>query len=316
MKKLVSIVISVYNEASNIKELYAQLSAALAECDLVDYEIIFVNDGSSDDTLLNCKILSSFDNRIKIVNFTRNFGHEIAMTAGLDYSKGDAVIFMDGDLQHPPRLIPVMIQKWLEGHEIVLTKCFQNNDTSFVYKIMRKMYYKLINLISEVPITPNAPDFRLIGKKYINILKRIDEHDRMFRGLLNWIGFSGEHVIEFVPPKRFSGKSHYNFMKSMKLAVTSVVQFSTKPLRLATYVGIIAAMLSVCFGGWTIYEHFFIHKSNTGYASIICITVFVSSFQMIMLGILGEYIARIHIETKKRPLYFADFIEYQNETKN
>lgn len=308
IKKLVSIVVSVYNEEGNIEQLHKELTTALLECSNVGYELIFVNDGSSDATLPKCKMLMLRDERVKIVTFTRNFGHEIAMTAGLDYAKGDVVIFMDGDLQHPPHIVPIMIQKWLDGHDVVLTKALKNEDTSIFYKAMRVVFYKGINVLSDVPITQNAPDFRLIGRKYIDILRRIGEQDRMFRGLLNWVGFTNEYTIEFTPTHRFSGKTHYGFIKSLSLAVTSIVQFSTKPLRLTTYIGIISAFASIFFGIWTIYEHFF-GTAASGYPSIICVIVFVSSIQMIMLGILGEYIARIHIETKKRPLYFADFLE-------
>ena len=306
---ILSIVISAYNEEGNIYELYNQLVFNLQKFTNLQYELLFVNDGSTDKTLEKCIELNTKDKCVKIINFARNFGHEIAMTAGLDYAKGNAVIFMDADLQHPPHLIPEMIEKWQSGYEVVLTKRLDNEGQSYFGKLCGFLFYKLINILSEVPIPANTPDFRLIGKRYIDILRKIDERDRMFRGLLNWVGISNAAEISFIAPKRFSGKTHYNFIKSLSLAVSSVVQFSIKPLRFATYIGIISAIIACCFGVYTIFEHFVETKPSNGYATLVCIIAFFSSIQMVMIGILGEYIARIHIETKGRPLYFAELIE-------
>jgi glycosyltransferase involved in cell wall biosynthesis len=307
-RKLVSIVIPAYNEEGNLLELYKQITAALKLCSKIDHELIFVNDGSKDNTLLVLKSMLPTSNKIKIVNFARNFGHEIAMTAGLDYAKGEAVIFMDADLQHPPALLPQMIEKWQEGHEIVLTRLVANEDKGLVKKILSGSFYKILNSISDVKIPAKMPDFRLISGRYITILKDMRESSRMFRGMLNWLGMANVAEIKFFAPKRFSGKTNYNFTKSIKLALDSILQFSIRPLRLSIYFGVITAIFSVIFAIWTIYEHYTL-KQPSGYATIICLVIFLSSIQFIILGIIGEYIGRIHIESKNRPLYFAEFIE-------
>jgi len=314
-KKLVSIVISAYNEEGNIIELYKRLLQSLEKCPQIDYELIFVNDGSRDNTLGILRFLLLENLKIKIVNFARNFGHEVAMTAGLDHSNGDAVIFMDADLQHPPELIPQIIAKWLDGHDIVLTKIINNEEKTWFAKLMSGAFYKIITLISDIKIPACTPDFRLIGKKYITTLKDMRENSRMFRGMLNWLGMFNAAEIEFIAPKRFSGKSHYNLSQSFRLAFDSILQFSIKPLRISIYLSAICALFSISFGAWTIYEHFRLHQPS-GYATIICLISGLSSLQFIIMGIIGEYIGRIHIESKSRPLYFAELITSKNENKN
>lgn len=308
MKKLVSVVISVYNEEKNILPLYLELIKNLEKCPQVDYELIFVNDGSSDQSIgVLCNLVSK-DKKVRVVNFARNFGHEIAMTAGLDHSHVDAVIFMDGDLQHPPHIIPQMIKKWLNGHDVVLTKIIINEDKSAIRTFVTKIFYRLINSISDVKIPENTPDFRLISGEYVKTIKNMRENNRMFRGMLNWLGIFNAAQIDFVAPKRIAGRSHYNLVKSMKLAIDSIIQFSIKPLRISIYFSIICATVSLMFGVTTIYEHYVAHQPS-GYATIICLISFLASIQFVLIGILGEYIGRIHIESRDRPLYFANVIE-------
>lgn len=307
MKKLVSIIIPAYNEQDNIVELYKQLKESLALCTSIDYELIFVNDGSRDNTAFVIKSLIDQDSKVKLVNFARNFGHEIAMTAGLDYASGEAAIFMDADLQHPPSLVPQMIEKWLQGYEVVLTKIIHTEGKSLIRRALSSFFYRGINMVSDVVIPEKMPDFRLVGKKYITVLKDMRENSRMFRGMLNWLGMFNVATLDFVAPKRYTGKSNYNFIKSAKLAFDSILQFSIKPLRLSIYFGIIAAIVAFVFGMWTIYEHYALGQPS-GYATIICLIGFLSSVQFIILGIIGEYVGRIHIESKNRPLYFAELI--------
>lgn len=315
MKKLVNIVISAYNEASNIPELYKQIRFYLEKCHEIDYELIFVNDGSKDKTLQILKEICQRDSCVKIINLARNFGHEVAMTAGLDHSHGDAVIFMDADLQHPPSLLPQIIKKWLSGHDIVLTKMSRNEDKTLLYKIFARCFYKIIGFISEVKIPARTPDYRLISKKYADVLRAMRENSRMFRGMLNWLGMFNMAEIEFAAPKRFSGTSHYNLFRSFALAFDSILQFSIRPLRLSIYFSIVCAAIAVCFGIWTVYEHFILHQPS-GYATIICLITFFSSLQFFILGVIGEYVGRIHIESKNRPLYFAELIENKDESKS
>ena len=308
--KLISIVISAYNEEDNVGALYQALQESLASVKNMDFEFIYVDDGSSDKTYQNCLALQKKDNRVKIVQLKRNFGHEIAMTAGMDYAKGDAVIFMDADLQHPPVYIPQMIELWQQGKEIVLTKRVDNKDTSALYKLCAKTFYFILNKLSETKIMESAPDFRLLDRKYVDFLKGFNEQDRLFRGLLSWV-LPKENVamIDFVAPERFSGESKYNFTKSLRLALNSIIQFSVLPLRLATYLGLISAFAALLLGGYVFIEHFFLHNPTPGYATIMVTVVFLGSVQLICLGIIGEYIGKIHMEVKKRPLYMADYVE-------
>lgn len=308
--KIVSIVISAYNEQDNVAELYKQLQKNLQIAKDVDFEFIYVDDGSCDKTYANCLELQKQDERVKIVQLKRNFGHEIAMTAGMDYAKGDAVIFMDADLQHPPLYIPQMIELWQQGKEIVLTKRVDNVATSGLYKFCAKTFYFILNKLSDTKVLESAPDFRLLDRKYVDFLKGFNEQDRLFRGLLSWV-LPKENVamIDFVAPERFSGESKYNFAKSLQLAVNSILQFSVKPLRLATYLGLLTAFVAVLLGLYVFVEHFFLHNPTPGYATIMVSVMFLGAVQLICLGIIGEYIGKIHMEVKKRPLYMADYIE-------
>lgn len=314
--KLVSIVISAYNEERNVGELHKRLLENLSPVKDIDFEFLFVDDGSSDKTYENCLKLQQKDARVKIVKLKRNFGHEIAMTAGMDHAKGDAVIFMDSDLQHPPVYIPQMIKAWQQGKEIVLTKRVDNKDTSKLYKFCAKMFYYILNKFSDQEIMESAPDFRLIDRKYVDFLKNFNEQDRLFRGLLSWI-MPNENVeiIDFVAPERFSGKSKYNFLVSLRLAINSIVQFSVLPLRLATYFGLFTAFLAGLLGIYVFAEHFFLHNPTPGYATLMITVIFLGSVQLIALGIIGEYIGKIHMEVKKRPLYMAEYVERKNEHK-
>lgn len=307
--KTVSIVISAYNEEDNVAELYRQLAEQADALKNIGFEFIYVDDGSSDKTYERCLKLQKKDARVKVVRLKRNFGHEIAMTAGMDYAKGDAVIFMDADLQHPPVYIPQMIDLWQNGKEIVLTKRLDNKATSKFYKLCAKTFYFILNTLSDTKVMESAPDFRLLDRKYVDFLKGFNEQDRLFRGLLSWV-LPQENVamIDFVAPERFSGESKYNFIKSLRLAVNSIVQFSVAPLHLASYLGIFAAGLALLMGAYVFVEHFLMHNPTPGYATIMVSVVFLGAVQLICLGIIGEYIGKIHMEVKKRPLYMADYI--------
>lgn len=307
-KDSLSIVVSAYNEEGNVIALYHELKKVLDDVKLNKSEIIFVDDGSSDKTYEKCCELQKKDKIVKIVHLKRNFGHEIAMTAGMDYATGDAVVFMDADLQHPPHYIKQMVEEWLKGSDIVLTRRMDNVDTSAFYKFCAKSFYKILNMLSDTKIPEKTPDFRLIDRKYIDFLKNFNEQDRLFRGLLSWIMPNDKvKVIDFVAPERLSGESKYNFGKSLQLALNSIVQFSVKPLRFSIYLGLFTAFISGLLGLYVIAEHFIMHRPTPGYATIMTTVIFLGSVQLIVLGIIGEYIGKIHMEVKKRPLYMADF---------
>ena len=313
MKK-VSIVISAYNEEGNVAELHKELDKELKNVKNVTFEIIFVDDGSKDGTLKAVEKLQKKDKRVKIVQLKRNFGHEIAMTAGMDYAKGDAVIFMDADLQHPPVYIPQMIKAWQDGAEIVLTKRVDNVATSKFYKFCAKSFYWVLNMLSDTKIPASMPDFRLIDRKYVDFLKGFNEQDRLFRGLLSWIMPNDKVVvIDFVAPERFSGKTKYNFVKSLQLAINSITQFSVRPLHLATYLGIAGGALSMLLAVYVVIERYVRHNPTPGYATIVAAVGLIGAVQLVTLGIIGEYIGKIHMEVKKRPLYLADYIEAKDK---
>ena len=308
VKKSLSIVVSIYNEEENINPVLMQLIHEIQVFkERITFEIICVNDGSKDNSL---RELQKFQEiyPIKIVNFTRNFGHEIAMTAGIDFAAGDAVLFMDGDGQNPPSVILEMIAKWLEGFDIVLSKRRNYKETGFK-AFLSKTFYKVLNFISDVKFDSSFPDFRLISRKYVERIKKIDETERMFRGILNWIGLTNHAIIEFDVPDRLHGVSNYNLLKYLNLGINGILQFSIKPLRIFTIFAIFSCIISVIYAGYVLVDHMLYDRPQTGFATIVILIISLFSVQMLITSLIGEYVGRIHIEVKKRPLYFADLIE-------
>lgn len=319
-EKIISIVISAYNEEGNIAKLYAELLKNTKKAKSgkqYRYEFVFVNDGSTDKTLDCLKKLQRKDSDVRIVNLKRNFGHEIAMTAGMDHALGNAVIFMDADLQHPPSYIPQMVAMWENGAEIVLTRRTENASAGKFYTFCAAAFYKILNWLSDTKIPAKTPDFRLLDRRYVDFLRGFNEHDRLFRGLLSWIMPTDKvRIIEFAAPARFSGQSKYNFFKSFSLAMDSIIQFSVRPLRLATYIGLIGAFISLVMAVYVILEYYIILHRTPGYATIMVTLSFLGSVILIALGIMGEYIGKIHMEVKQRPLYMADYIVSAPENEN
>ncbi len=301
MKKI-SIVISVYNEESNIEKLIEEIWLNVPN--RFEYELIFVNDGSTDETEKIITLFCQKENRIKLLNFTKNYGHEIAMSAGMDISSGDAVIFMDGDLQHPPSLLPELIINWENGSKIVLTKRTGNEEKTFFYKTLASVYYKVLNYLSDFDMQTNSPDFRLIDRFYIEILKKFKESSRLFRGLLYIINAKEDTAtVEFIAPKRYSGESKYNYIKLSNLAIDSILAFSIKPLRIALLFSITLFILSTIFGLYFFLEWFFVGNDAPGFMTLLLTVTILGSANLFVLSVIGEYIGRIHIETKRRPLY-------------
>lgn len=313
-KKTLSIIISAFNEEGNIKPLYDELQKVIPSLDLQRTDIVFVNDASTDTTLQQMQNLQAKDANVRIVNLLHNAGHEMAMTAGMDNCDTDAIVFMDADLQHPPACILDMVKKWKAGADIVLMNRVNNEDTSALYKFMASCFYKMINLLSDTPIPANAPDFRLIDKKYVAFLKQFREKDRMFRALLYCI-MPNDNVetIDFVAPKRVSGESKYNFRKSLSLAVSAITQMSVKPLRLSVYLGLFAALFALIMGIYVFSEYWFLEKPTPGYATLMITVVFIGAVQLIVLGIIGEYIGKISREIRQSPLYLAEVLETKDK---
>lgn len=312
-------IISAYNEESNVAILVESLTEEIKKIQFENYELVFVNDGSTDATLENLVALQKKYRKIVIINQSKNFGHEMAMTAGLNYVAAEentgkyAVLFMDADLQHPVKLAVEMILLWQNGKQLVLTKRMDNEDASLRYKILGNIYYWIVNMVSDVKIPRNMPDFRLLDKKYVQWINQLNENDRMFRGMLSLVGLRDAHIIEFRAPKRLSGTTKYNFIKLYKLAIDSVIQFSVKPLRVATFIGFLGCILSVLFLIVSFYINYKNNEPRTGFLTLLFITVFFSCLTILFLGVIGEYIGRIHIEVKKRPLYFNEILKDEKE---
>ena len=320
MKKIY-LIISAYNEEENIPVLLNSLEQNLQGKNIANYELVFVNDGSSDQTLAELLKAQKVRQNIIIVNQSKNFGHEIAMTAGLNYvaeenKSGEndfADIFMDADLQHPPEIAAEMIQLWEQGKKLILTQRTDNEDKGLRYKILGNTYYWILNTLSDVKIPRNMPDFRLLDKKYVLWINSLNETDRMFRGMLSLVGLQDAHIINFAAPKSNAGTTKYYFWNLYKLAIDSVIQFSVKPLRIATFIGVLGCIFSILFLAYSIYNSWIHHEPRTGYLTLLSAVIFFCSLIIFFLGIIGEYIGRIHIEVKNRPLYFNEIIK--NEEK-
>jgi dolichol-phosphate mannosyltransferase len=301
-KKRISVIIPAYNEEDNVAVLAEKLVGILK--DFVQYEVIFIDDGSNDNTLQILKRLHEEDGNVNFISFSRNFGHQNALKAGFDFANGDCVISMDADLQHPPELIPKMIESWLKGYDIIYTIREGNKSLPFLKRKTASIFYKIINLISDIKISEGAADFRLLDKAVVDVLKGINESSPFYRGLVSWSGFK-QYGLKFTARRRYSGVSKYSLRKMIQFALRGITSFSVAPLRLATYIGFIMAVSGFVFGLKAILEYFFTNRTVPGWTSTIVAVVFVGGVQLIMLGIIGEYLGKLFIESKKRPNYIV-----------
>lgn len=309
MRDSLSLVIPACNEEDNVGRLYRRLKAALAGLPLRKVEYIFVDDGSTDRTLENCLALQAADPEVKIVRLWRNFGHETAMAAGLDHASGEAVVFLDADLQHPPELVRNMVELWREGRDLVLTRRLDHAGASAWRRLGSRLFYRLMNFLSETPLPEGEPDFRLLGAKYVKFLKSFNERDYLFRGFLAWgVPLSQAAVLEFSAPPRLAGVSKYGFFKSLGLALNGIIQFSVKPLFLSIWLAGLTALFAVGLGVQVAVERYALHNPTPGFATIVLAVLIMGTGNLIVLAIIGAYIAKIHLETKKRPPYLADFL--------
>ena len=296
----ISIIVPVYNESGNIQKLYAQLTAVLSGLPY-SHEILFVDDGSDDDSFLLMKEIAAKDSGFRGLKFSRNFGHQQAITAGLKHTAGSAVIMMDGDMQHPPALIPGLIEKWKEGFEIVNTIRKDNARISLFKKLSSGLFYVIINKLSTHRIEPASADFRLMDRKVVDAFLGLEEKERFIRGLVNWVGFRSTAIV-YESGDRLAGESKYTFRKMLKFALTAVTSFSVKPLRISFYLGTLIAGLGFLYGVYAIYMAV-IGAAVPGWTSILISVLFLGGVQLISIGLLGEYIGRIFNEVKNRPLY-------------
>lgn len=311
-KILCSVVIPVFNEELVVQETYKRLKTVMDSLN-EPYELIFVNDGSKDDTAIILRKLCEADFRVKLVDFSRNFGHQLASTAGMDYSSGDTVVLIDADLQDPPEIIPEMIKKWREGYDVVYGVRIKRNGETLFKKLTSKVFYRLLNCMTEVDIPLDTGDFRLIDRKVCNALKAANEKNRYIRGIISWLGFK-QTGVEYVRDKRFAGESKYPLKKMLKFAFDAITSFSYKPLKLASYFGSFISVLSFLYLLVVIYLRLFTDSTITGWASTLAVSLFFNGIILIILGIIGEYIGRIYDEVKGRPLYIVR--ETQNIDKD
>ena len=299
---LLSVVVPVYNEEANIKKFYNSVKEVLNTLPY-DQEIIFVDDGSSDDSATMLSHIAEEDKNVKVLLLARNFGHQLALTCGLDYATGDAVITMDGDMQHPPELIPDLVRLWEEGHDVVRTIRDSTEDASWAKSFTSKYYYKLMNIMANVPIVEGGSDFRLMNRKALDTLLRFREHGRFLRGIVGDIGYN-QAEIHFVAPPRFAGKSKFSVRKMLHFALDGIAAFSKVPLRAAFYIGLFCGLLSLLMILHILYVHLFTDSAVSGWATLGVAIFFLGGVQLIGLGIIGEYVGRVFEEVKHRPLYW------------
>ncbi len=296
-----SIVVPVYNEAVNLEVLYASLHAVLEKTGR-SYEVIIVDDGSSDGTFEVVKQLHGRNPAVKGYSFSRNFGHQTALFAGLSKSTGEVVISMDGDMQHPPEMIPALLEKYEEGYDIVNTKRIDAKSTGLFKKLTSRWYYKMLNALSDVPIEPAAADFRLMNRKSVEALNSLPETHRFTRGLVGWMGFK-QAILPYQAAPRHAGSSKYTFFKMLRFGLDGIVSFSVKPLRIAFYTGVMVSIAALLYAIYAIVQHL-LGSTVEGWTSILVSVLFIGGVTLLSLGVIGEYIARIFNEVRRRPMYF------------
>jgi glycosyltransferase involved in cell wall biosynthesis len=299
-KKTISFVVPCYNEAENVRVFYQEMKNLL-DFLKYDYEIIFVNDGSKDNTLDILLQLNSVDSKVRVVNLSRNFGKEIALSAGLDFSSGDVVIPMDVDLQDPPSVVPKLLEKWEEGYDVVYATREKREGDSFMKKMTAKWFYKIFSFISEIDIPKNTGDFRLMDQRVVVVLSKLKERHRFMKGLFAWVGFK-QTGISYVRNPRKNGKTKFNYFRLLDLAIEGITSFTMRPLRIPTVVGVFMAVLaSVAF-----VIILLIGTNNLFNVFITSIIIFLFGIQFLFLGVMGEYIGKVFNETKNRPLYIIN----------
>lgn len=300
-----SVIIPLFNEEEVFNESYKRLKNVMDSLN-EDYELIFINDGSTDTTETLVKNTAILDKKVKLINFSRNFGHQIAISAGMDYSSGDAVIIIDADLQDPPELIPKMISKYIEGYDVVYAVRSKRKGETFFKKFSAKLFYRTLKYLTDFNIPVDTGDFRLISRNVCDVLSSLDERNRFVRGLVSWVGFN-QIGIEYVRDDRFAGETKYPLKKMLKLSMDGITSFSVKPLKLSIVLGAIIMIIDFLYCIYLIINKLLFNSNIIihGWTSTLIITAFLSGIQLLMLGIIGEYLARIFEESKNRPLYIV-----------
>lgn len=300
-KPKISVIIPVLNEATNIAELLQRFEAVFSK-NIKDTEVIFVDDGSTDDTAGILKTRADSSRWLRLIELSRNFGNQAAVSAGLDHCTGDCAVIIDGDLQDPPELIPAMIEKWQGGYEVVYAQRQKRKGETFFKRASAAFFYRLLQKMTNVDIPEDTGDFRLIDRKVIDALGQMPERNRFLRGMVSWAGFR-QTSVPYVRDERFSGETKYPFFKMLKFALTGITSFSFLPLQLASYFGFLVSGISFIAAIYVLYLKYFTDRTIQGWTSMMIALLFLGGIQLITLGIIGEYIGRMSEEVKQRPAY-------------
>ena len=314
MKKI-SIIIPAYNEEESLPYLHERLNNLMNSNKNYEFEILFINDGSKDKTLELVKEYREHDKRYCYVDFSRNFGKEIAMMAGLDYATGDCVIFMDADLQDPPELIPELIKYWEEGYDDIYARRRSRDGETFLKKFTSKMYYKVLQKMTKIEIQRDTGDFRLLDKRCVNALKKLRESQRNTKSMFSWIGYKKKEVL-YDRDARVAGKTKWNYMKLIELAIDGITSFTTSPLKVAIWIAILTFFSLSIYFLYVVVKCFATNTLIEVSQVIILLLLLFSGVQMLLFGIIGEYLGRVFNETKNRPLYFINEYNETRETNN
>lgn len=306
----ISVIIPVFNEEKNIALLHQRLTEVIQKI-TSDYELLFINDGSRDNTLQLVKNISTTDPHVKYINFSRNFGHQVAVTAGLDYSRGNTVVIIDADLQDPPELIMEMYSKMREGYDVVYAKRKSRKGETFMKKLTARVFYRLLQRITSVNIPVDTGDFRIVSRKIVNVLKQMPEQQKYLRGQIAWAGYR-QTFIEYERRERHAGQTGWPYRKMIRFALDGITSFSNFPLKFATVSGIIVFIISFLLILYALYSRLISKEFVAGWTSLMLVVLFIGGIQLLSIGIIGEYISRISANVRNRPLYI---IEETNITK-
>ena len=305
----------MYNEEEVIEETYHRLKNVMDKIG-ESYELVFVNDGSKDKSAQIISELVKTDENIRLIDFSRNFGHQIAVTAGLDYVQGQAIVIIDADLQDPPEVIPQMLEKWREGYDVVYGKRLKRQGETAFKKASAHVYYRILGALTDGNIPRDTGDFRLIDRKVCEAIKRLPEKNRFLRGMVNWVGFN-QVAVEYVRDERWAGETKYPLKKMLKFAADGIFSFTYKPLKLAPYIGLFLSVIGFIYLLVVLFQKLFTDTALTGWASIMAVSLVFHGITLVILGIIGEYIGRIYEEVKGRPLYIVkETIGFKNDKKD
>lgn len=309
-----SIIAPIYNEAPILEELYERLAAAARKvAPAGDFEILFINDGSRDGSFAGIVALAKRHPELRFISFSRNFGHQVAVSAGLDHCRGEAVVIIDGDLQDPPELIPELYQKYQEGYKVVYARRRSREGETWFKKLTAKAFYRLLARMTNVAIPLDVGDFRIIDHEIVKYLRQMPERDKFLRGQIAWLGFR-QTFLEFDRAERKSGQTGYSLSKMLRFAMDGITGFSDQPLKVATMMGFVVSFFALFIVAYALYSYFVLAKTITGWTSLIISVAFLGGVQLLSLGLIGEYISRINNNVRKRPLYVIDETNLDNDT--